>query len=118
MWNNLPLAEASIYTLHFINAAGCDSVATLNLTVNSSLLPPLITANAPTTFPTGGSVTLSSSQPNNNLWTTGVTTQSIVVTTSGIYKVAYTDPATSCSSLNSDSVVVTVTGGSRLAVTS
>jgi hypothetical protein len=56
---------------------------------------PDITASGPTSFCSGGSVTLTSSA-TNNLWSTGETTQSITVTTSGSYTV--TDPACPLSS--------------------
>ncbi len=60
---------------------------------------PAITANGPTTFCVGGSVTLTSSLGADYLWSNGATTQSIVVTQPGNYSVtinsATTCPATS-----------------------
>ena len=58
---------------------------------------PLITANGPTTFCNGGSVTLTSDKPSGNLWSNGETTQTITVTTEGIYTVTNTD-GNNCSS--------------------
>jgi hypothetical protein len=51
---------------------------------------PVITANGPTTFCAGGSVTLTSSPGVSYLWSSGETTQSITVTTSGNYTVTVT----------------------------
>jgi gliding motility-associated-like protein len=48
---------------------------------------PTISANGPTTFCAGGSVTLTSSSATNNSWSTGETTQSITVTSAGNYTV-------------------------------
>ncbi len=63
-----------------------------NQTVTINPLPtPTITASGATTFCAGGSVTLTSSSTTGNLWSTGETTQSIVVSTSGSYTVSVTD---------------------------
>jgi hypothetical protein len=68
---------------------------------------PVITANGPTTFCEGGSVTLTSSLASGNLWSTGATTQSIVVTSSGSYTVQ--DANGGLCAVASDPVIVTVT---------
>ncbi|HOS48099.1 MAG TPA: hypothetical protein PLG57_05655 [Bacteroidia bacterium] len=52
-----------------------------------SVSPPTITASGPTTFCTGGSVTLTASAGSTYLWSNGATTQSIVATNSGSYTV-------------------------------
>jgi PKD repeat protein len=54
--------------------------------------PVSITAGGPTQLCRGDSVTLTSSSPVNNLWSTGALTQSITVFQSGTYTVAVTDP--------------------------
>lgn len=51
---------------------------------------PIITANNSTVICQGGSVTLTSNLQENYLWSTGATTQSIVVTEAGNYTVSYT----------------------------
>jgi len=48
---------------------------------------PTISANGPTTFCSGDSVTLTASSGTNYLWSNGATAQSIVVNTSGNYSV-------------------------------
>lgn len=39
VWNNNSYSTAGSYPLHFTNAAGCDSLATLNLSVNTAVVP-------------------------------------------------------------------------------
>lgn len=50
-----------------------------------------ITASGPTTFCSGGSVTLTADTANSYLWSTGATTQSIIVTDAGNYSVTATN---------------------------
>ena len=62
---------------------------------NSSINPcncnaPVITASS-STICFGGSVTLTSDHATGNVWSTGETTQSITVTTPGIYTLTYSD---------------------------
>ena len=52
-----------------------------------SVSPPTITASGPTTFCSGGSVTLTASAGSSYLWSNGATTQSIVANNSGSYTV-------------------------------
>lgn len=72
---------------------------TMTITVNALPATPTITANGPTTFCTGGSVDLTSSASNGNLWSTNATTATISVTTSGSYTVTVTD-VNGCSSVS------------------
>jgi hypothetical protein len=65
-----------------------------------------ITPDGPTTFCEGGSVTLDAGLHDSYLWSTGATTQTIVVSTSGSYTVTVTDEG--CPSAPSDPMVVTV----------
>ncbi len=88
----------------------CFSATTNGLaTLTVNVLPdkPTITADGPTTFCEGGSVNLTSSSANGNIWSNAVTTQSINVTTSGSYTVQVTD-GNGCQSPLSDPTVVTV----------
>jgi len=68
------------------------TVTATTVTVNALPAAPTITASGPTTFCIGGSVTLTSSAGTSYLWSTGATTQSINVTTSGSYTVRITIP--------------------------
>ncbi|HLF51901.1 PKD-like domain-containing protein [Flavobacterium sp.] len=56
---------------------------------------PTITPSGPITFCQGDNVTLTASVGNTYLWSTGATTSSIIVSTSGSYTVTVTD-ASSC----------------------
>ncbi|GDX51521.1 hypothetical protein LBMAG27_05680 [Bacteroidota bacterium] len=59
-----------------------------NLNLSGCVIPtPIISANGPTTFCPGNSVTLTSSNSNSYLWNTGATTQSILVLTAGTYSI-------------------------------
>lgn len=73
----------------------------------SSPVSPTITPGSSTTFCQGGSVTLSSSAAASYLWSTGATTQSIVVNSSGNYSVT-TFNAAGCESIVSSETTVTV----------
>ena len=86
----------------------CNSLVSADVIVTVNPIPaaPVITAGGPTTFCTGGSVTLTSDIATGNTWSTGQTTQSITVTTPGTYTVFQT--VNGCPSANSNSIVVTV----------
>ena len=77
------------------------------ITVNALPATPTITAGGPTTFCSGGSVTLTSSAVTTYLWSTGATTASISATTAGSYTVKVTN-ASGCQSASSAATVVTV----------
>ena len=78
---------------------------TITVTLNSVLPPavPTISLSGPTTFCDGNSVVLTSSSAANNMWSTGETTQSITVTTSGTYNVTVTEGA--CSEISTDEII-------------
>ena len=65
-----------------------------------------ITPNGPTTFCNGGSVILSANAGTNYSWSTGANTQTVSVTSSGVYSVSV-DDANGCGT-GTSSVVVTV----------
>ncbi len=90
-----------------ITSSGATTVnVAVSGTVNPLPLTPTITPGGPTTFCTGGSVTLTSSSATGNLWSTGETTQSIIVTTAGTYTVTVTTGG--CTSAPSAGTTVTV----------
>ena len=91
-----------------VTSGGCTSATSAGTTVTVTPLPaaPTISAGGPTTFCAGGSVVLTSSSATGNLWSTGATTQSITVTTSGTYTVTRTSGG--CTSLPSAGTTVTV----------
>ncbi len=106
---SINVTTSGSYTVQVTNAAGCQSPASTATTVTVSPLPatPTATAGGPTTFCAGGSVVLTSSATNNNVWSTGETTQSITVTTSGSYSVQRINGA-GCLSTPSNVINVTV----------
>jgi len=86
----------------------------------NALKPPVITANGPTTFNTGGSVTLTSSAPSGNTWYNngvaipGATGASYTATASGSFTVSTT--AAGFSTSRSNAIVVTVNAMAPLKV--
>lgn len=94
------------YTVTATNAAGFTGTsAPTAVTVNAK--PNLtVTANGPTTFCSGNNLTLTASGGSSYLWSTGATTPSIMVTTSGNYSVTATN-AGGCSAVSA-AIVVTV----------
>ena len=103
--HSVTYASAGTKTIQLtINGA---TSTTQNVTVNATPATPTISAGGPTTFCAGGSVVLTSSSASGNLWSTGATTQSITVSTSGTYTVAVTTGG--CTSATSAGTTVTVT---------
>ena len=105
--NTISVSASGTYTLTNTDANGCISdTATINIIANPQPNAPTITANGPTNFCQGGSVTLSSSSQTNNTWSTGATTQTIVVTTSGTYTLTYLDANGCTSAIASQTITV------------
>ena len=109
-WSNNVNAQNDVittsgnYSVTVTNGNGCTAVyGPITVTV-TAIANPTITANGPLSFCQGGSVTLSSSNANSYLWNTGAITQSIVVTTSGVYSVTITN-ASGCTAASSNTTV-------------
>ena len=86
------------YSVTVSNNNGCQSAsAPITVTVNALPAVPTITANGPTSFCTGNSVTLTANVPGGIEWSTSETTQSITVNSTGTYTVTLTD-GNNCSS--------------------
>ena len=86
------------YTVVVTDAIGCSETSSpTQVTVDAMPVIPTITAGGVTTFCQGGSVTLSSSSASAYLWSTGETTQSIVVSSTDNYIVSVSGSNT-CSS--------------------
>lgn len=90
------------YRCKLVNTCGTSFTTEGILTVDAVLLP-TITASGPLTFCLGSSVTLTSSSATNNQWSTGATTQSIVVTGADDYTVKVTN--NNCSETSVKTVV-------------
>jgi hypothetical protein len=97
-------AGAATISYTYTNATGCTSTVTKPIAVN--VIPSaVISANGPTTFCAGGSVTLTAPAASSYLWSTGETTQSISPNSTVIIDVIVTTAG--CSSTSAP-VAVTV----------
>jgi enoyl-CoA hydratase/carnithine racemase len=93
------------YTVTVTNANGCSATSSpTTVTVRPNPTPGI--SSGQTTFCAGGSVTLTASGGTSYLWSTGATTPSISVSSSGNYSATVTD-ANGCSAITA-SVPVTV----------
>lgn len=95
LWSNsattaaITVNTAGTYTVAVSNACGVD---TETITVNTLPLPVAqITTSGPTTFCSGGNVTLTASGGGTYLWSNSATTPSITVNTAGTYTVGVTN---------------------------
>lgn len=130
--SSITISNSGTYEYIATNSCGTDT-AFQTITVNP-LPTAVITPSGPTTFCTGGSVTLAASGTGTYSWSTGSTSSSITVATAGTYTLTSTNScgtqqATETIIINSnptatitasgntdfcmgDSVVLTATGGS------
>ena len=103
-------ATAGSATYTFTPTAGqCATTTTMNIVVNDLPATPTITAAAieavgPITLCTGDIAILISSATSGNAWSTGATSRSITVSTSGSYTVTFTD-GNGCSATSAPTVV-------------
>ena len=81
------------YNVTVTSAFGCTGVASITVTV-IPFVAPSITASGPTSFCSGGSVTLSTGVYQTYLWSNGATTSSISVSTGGTYSVTVSNGPT------------------------
>ena len=104
---SITVATAGTYSVA-VNNGNCTSMASAGTTVTVNALPstPTITAGGATTFCAGGSVVLTSSAANGNLWSNGATTQSITVSAAGTYTVSVNNG--NCTSAASAGTTLTV----------
>jgi hypothetical protein len=113
LWSNnattqsITASTAGSYTVRTIlgTCTSAASAATV-VTVNAAPATPTITAGGPTSFCTGGSVTLTAPAGFSYLWSNNATTQSITASTAGSYTVRTI--ANGCTSATSTATVVTV----------
>lgn len=104
MWSNnatsqnISVNSSGTYDVTYTDGNGCSAIsAPTTVTVNANPSAPTISASGTTSFCTGDSVMLTSSQSSGNMWSPGgETTQNITVMSSGTYSVIYTD-ANGCS---------------------
>jgi hypothetical protein len=96
-----------------VTAFAASGSSASSFTVNVCSSTATVTASGPTTFCSGGSVTLSANTGTSYLWSTGATSQSITVSTSGSYSVTVTSG--SCSATSAP-VTVTVNPSPTVAI--
>jgi gliding motility-associated-like protein len=106
---SINVTTAGSYWVQVTNSSGCKSTISqaVQVPVNPIPVTPTITASSSTTFCEGGSVTLTSSPGSAYFWSTGETTQSIVVAASGSYIVQVVSTS-GCQSAPSVPAIVTV----------
>lgn len=97
---HIPIQGYGNYSITVQNASGCIG------TTNYCLSPAIITANGPTTFCQGDNVTLTVTDGNSYVWSTGSLNPSITVNSSGNYMVTVLNANAGCSVVLSQSVVV------------
>ncbi len=115
LWSNgqtsqsINVNSSGSYSVQITNSNGCKSASSAAITTTISSIPsaPTISASGSTTFCPGGSVTLFSSPGTSFLWSTGATSQSISVNSSGSYSVQITN-SSGCQSASSSPVTVTL----------
>ena len=109
-WSNgattstITVSAAGNYFLTITNACGSATSNVIVVTVNQPPVKPIITANGPISFCSGGTVTLSGNT-GGGTWSTGATTSTITVSAAGSYSVTNTN---ACGSATSNVIVVTV----------
>jgi len=79
------------YSVTVASEQGCESTSTVTRVTVYTQPTALITADRPTTFCAGDSVTLSASDAYSYLWSNGDTSRHVVVRASGEYTVTVTD---------------------------
>jgi hypothetical protein len=103
---SISVSTAGSYSVTVTNASGCSATSAVSVvTANPLPVTPVITG--PNAICGAGTITLTSSSATGNLWSTGVTTQSITVSAAGSYTVTVTNPS-GCSA-TSGAFAVTVT---------
>ncbi len=90
---SITVSTAGNYTVRVTNAAGCQSLpsGTAAVTINPLPSRPTITPSGTVNICGGSSQTLTASSGTSYLWSTGETTQSITVISSGSYTVQVTN---------------------------
>ena len=105
LWSNgattqsITVSASGTFSVQVTDGSGCTSAASAPVTVTVNPAPAAtITPSGPTTFCTGGSVTLTASSGDAWLWSNGETTQSITVNAAGSYSVDVTSGGCTASS--------------------
>ncbi|MES2389898.1 MAG: T9SS type A sorting domain-containing protein [Bacteroidota bacterium] len=104
---NITVDAAGSYGVRTVRT-GCTSALSNIIEVTVAMVPPtpIISASSTTTLCVGNTVTLTSSEPQGNLWSNGAVTRSVTVSDSGRYTVR--NIINRCTSAASAQVVVYV----------
>ncbi|MEO6670895.1 MAG: MopE-related protein [Ferruginibacter sp.] len=106
--NSIFVNSSGTFTVTHTNAVGCSATsAAIDVIVNPLPATPILTSSFPTIICPDQTVTLTSSAVTGNLWSTGATTQTIVVNQTGLYSLSTVDE-NGCVSNNNPSQQVTV----------
>jgi len=89
--SSINVTTSGNYSVTVTNAAGCVATTSPIAVVVNALPTPTVTASGATTFCAGGSVTLSTGSFASYNWSSGATTSSAVISTSGNQTVTVTD---------------------------
>jgi len=84
-----------MYCVTITDSSGCTGSACINVTTQM-LTSPNISANGPTAFCEGDSISLDAGQYNSFVWNTGSTAETITVSASGTYCVTASGGANGC----------------------
>lgn len=95
VWSNgettksINVTETGLYWVSAIDPLGCKSANsdTVDVYIFKTSVKPIIEASGPTVLCEGEELTLTTDLDRNIIWSTGETTQSITVTTSGTYSI-------------------------------
>ncbi len=79
-WNGQSFAAAGSYVVHLLNSVGCDSAATLNLSINA---PTTLTISGPNAVCVGSTITLSANI-SGGVWSTPSSSLLAVVANTGV----------------------------------
>jgi hypothetical protein len=96
---SITVNSAGTYSVALSNGTCVTNSTPINVTSLTAPSVPTITANSPTTFCSGGNVTLTSSSASGNTWSNGATTQAITVNASGNYSVTVSNGTCSTASI-------------------
>jgi hypothetical protein len=120
LWNtgstsqSINAAAAGNYTVVVTSAAGCSATSAPTTIVVNALPSAAISSSGSTTFCQGATISLSTTGGlSSYLWSTGETTSSLNVTTSGNYTVTVTN-SNGCSATSSPTVVNVLTAPTAL----
>jgi hypothetical protein len=101
---SIEVSTSGNYSVKVTNVNGCTATSTETIIRVNPLPAATITASGPITFCEGGKVILTASAGSSYLWSTGATTQSIEVSTSGKYSVKVTN-ANGCTATSTETII-------------